>query len=208
MLDHVMRSVVESSNYLNSHTHRNGIICKVFLLIPYGDRLMDFKYPNMEIIQGLEKNVLSRYLDMWRSTKCDYVARITSDCPLIPSSVISKSIMTAVKGHYDYICNGWEGYRTFFDGADTEVLSAKAMQVLSDNAEKSHETEHVTIYLRENKLPQLKMGHIFSNLDTSHLKLSVDTQEDLENVRAYYSSYTEKITKWRKDFGRENTHRF
>jgi spore coat polysaccharide biosynthesis protein SpsF (cytidylyltransferase family) len=82
----------------------------------------------------------------------------------------------------DYVSNVDPRFRTSIDGFDVEVMSKKAMHWLSENAFLDEDKEHVTIALRKNKIPGLSYGCIMDGLDFSGMKLSVDTEDDFQNV--------------------------
>jgi spore coat polysaccharide biosynthesis protein SpsF (cytidylyltransferase family) len=193
--------------YLNRHTHRTGIICHTYLLIPKGDHRLQVPKAGLAIIEGDEDDVLSRYMTLASKSGAKYIVRITSDCPLIHSPIITKLINIVAHTNYDYMSNCMPGYRTFFDGADCEVISNQLLDWINENAN-GRDREHVTSILNKSRPAWAQFGHLFTNIDTSSLKLSVDTNEDLINVQEHFKSVDEKTKRWSEVYGKETCHRF
>ncbi len=160
--------------------------------IPQNDPLRTYKC-GVDLVEGSENDVLGRYAMAYRKYKPDYVCRITSDCPLIPAFIITKHIYKAVNHSLDYVSNTDPRCRTAVDGFDCELVSSKLFEWLDKNAVDPFHREHVTNLLYTHKPDWCKTGHVVSYLDNSHLKLSVDTKEDLEFVRAYHEILQSKI---------------
>lgn len=158
-------------------------------------------------MSGPEQDVLTRYEKMVLKQKPDYIVRLTGDCPLLPPPVIVKAINIAVKNDCDFVTNAFPKYRTFFDGADCEVMSRDAFNWLNENAV-LEDREHVTSLLYKEQPDWCKMAHLFSNMDLTHTKLSIDTPEDLVKARYAYDSVETKIKDWTNKYGRKTLHRF
>jgi spore coat polysaccharide biosynthesis protein SpsF (cytidylyltransferase family) len=155
-------------------------------------------------VHGSEHDVLSRYVTAGRLTGAHFIARLTGDCPLIPPGIISKQINIARMNNYDYLDNCHPHFRTTPDGYDVEVMSARMLAWLCENAESADDREHVTILLRRQSPEWARMNTTVSDVDMSQMKLSVDTPEDLEIVRKNYMSVQSK-EKGAKDFYDQKT---
>ena len=206
VLQHVIDQALSAKRYAEMPTRKIPIKCDVAVLHPDDDiQIMTlFKGKGAMLIGGSEHNVLSRFVKAQKMTNADYIVRLTSDCPLILDFVISKHINTAVFNNFDYVSNVDESCRLVFDGMDAEILSKKALTWVEENAETEAHKEHVTTLLREKRPMHLKHGFISSKLDSSELKLSLDTPEDLEKIRNYYHDREYKISLAIKTFGRQN----
>lgn len=209
--EHVIEAVRSSATYLNRHTHRTGIKCDVYLLVPEDD-YYEIKHRiripySCKVLYGPEDDVLSRYATMVSKYKPDYIARVTGDCPLLPSAVLTKLITVALKNEYDFFTNASPEFRTFYDGSDCEIVSRKLFDWINENA-KGDDREHVMSLAYKERPQWATMGHLFSNMDLTSLKLSLDTEEDLKEIRDQYESVNNKINKWIKEHGRKNLHRF
>ncbi len=208
MLEHVCDAAKRAADYLNRFTFKTGIAVHCCLVVPEGDPIaQDYRHMIL-CIEGSETDVLGRYMVAVNKLNPDFIVRVTSDCPLLPSYIISKHIKLAVVNNYDYISNIDPRFRTALDGADVEVISAKLMRWANENAEPGREREHVTPTCRERPPRWAKIGAVVGFFDESEVKLSVDTAEDLEVVRHNFERVKEKSRAAERLYGRENVHRF
>lgn len=206
MIKHVIDAARSSASYLNRYKTSMDRHVKVALLIPEGDDVGRYS-KDVLVIPGSESDVLARYATAMQKTASDYIVRITGDCPLLPPYLITKHITCAIANEYDYISNVDEGLRTSIDGNDCEVISKRLMLHLYHHA-LGEDREHVTTLVRRDPPVWCKMGFVIGHLNLSHMKLSVDTMEDLERVRATYDSVKTIIRKAEARVGRQAIHRF
>lgn len=183
MVDHVIAAAQESANHLNKRSNLTGIDCWVSLLVPQNDNLVQKYNGKVDLVQGLEHDVLNRYLSASSISNPDYIVRISCDCPLISPAIISKHIATAINNKLDYCSNAFENARTYIDGMDCEVISRKLFLWMCDQDLSESHKEHVTTYLREKKPLWAKYGCVVGHVDLSHIKYSVDTKQELEVCR-------------------------
>jgi len=104
------------------------------------------------------------------------VVRLTGDCPLIDPETADRVIEYHLVGYYDYTRN--KGYP---DGLDVEVMRINALNEAFRFAKSPYDREHVTPYLYNNP-DKYRVGYLENYPDYSHLKLSVDTEEDFVRV--------------------------
>ncbi|MDQ0350238.1 spore coat polysaccharide biosynthesis protein SpsF [Alkalibacillus filiformis] len=136
--------------------------------------------------RGSETDVLNRYEEAARKFNADVVVRLTSDCPLIDSTVVDSVI-----GHfftnraYDYVSNTIK--RTFPRGMDTEVFTYELLKEAEQKATFEREREHVTPYMTNPK-NGFAIGHWLGEQDYSHIRLTVDTVEDFQLVERIIKS--------------------
>lgn len=212
VLDQVIDCVDRSICYINKTSHRTHIQAKKYLLIHENDKLLiDYKsISGIKKIIGDENDLISRYgLLLKQNISPDFIVRITGDCPLVPSALITKCINVCVTGKYDLYTNAWPEFSTFFDGSDIEIISKKLFMWLQDQELTKDHREHVTKYFYEGNTPSwAKLGHVFGDIDFSQTKLSIDTKKDLENAGAVYKSALEKRNLWKKKYDQTNCHRF
>ncbi len=208
MLDHVIDACRRSADYLNRYTYKTGIAVHVCLVVPTGDELIGNWKHKIQIVEGSEDDVLSRYMDAFDTFSPDWIVRVTSDCPLLPPYVISKHIKLAVVNNLDYVSNVDPRFRTALDGADCEVISAKLLRWMDNAAEEKREREHVTIAARERPPLWAKIGAVVGFFDESDVKLSVDCKEDLDMVRRQFELVKQKARDAERLYGKENVFRF
>lgn len=208
LLDHVIDACDRAAKYSNRYTYRHRFTTSVALLVPYNDPIKMAFSSQVDVFEGDELDVLSRYVDAQRHFKADYICRVTGDCPLIPPYVISKHISLASVSRYDYVSNVDEQCRLALDGIDCEVLSKRMLDWLDDNASTAEEREHVTLKARTSPPDWAKRGFTASYFDQSGIKLSVDTAEDLAEVRRIYDQVGDKLQRAERIYGRDAIHRF
>ncbi len=136
-------------------------------------------------------DVLQRYLLAARRHSFDAVMRVTGDCPLIDPEACKEvlDVFCQVYPGVQYVANDvWPSYP---DGLGCEVFTRAAL-VEADRwamPKNKGDREHVTQWIKRGL--NLNGGRWFCGLNirspivgVQELKFSVDTQEDLERVRA------------------------
>jgi spore coat polysaccharide biosynthesis protein SpsF len=208
MLRHVIDAADKASFYLNRYTYQSKIRVSYAVLCPYKDEIIKSFGSRAMVIEGPEDDVLTRYKIMADRLQADYIVRITSDCPLLPPFLITKHIKIASANQYDYCSNVDPKVRTAIDGYDVEVMSKRALDWADQNASDPTHREHVTSILRTNQIPsEFKTGHILGFLNQSHIKLSVDTPDDLEHVRIEHERTKSAHEKAEALSGSQNVHK-
>lgn len=144
----------------------------------------------VKTFRGSKDDVLDRYYQAAKEFEADIIVRITADCPLIDSEIIDKTVEFFLKGDFDYVSNTVKP--TFPDGLDVEVFSFGALKEAWENATKLSEREHVTPYIRRNP-EKFKIGSFEAEHDLSHLRWTVDREEDLRFVREVYKRIGKEI---------------
>lgn len=206
MVEHVIQAASGSALFLNKKAAQHGFYTNVVLLVPEGDPLRNYT-TRVETFEGPLEDVLGRYHGMTKKCGADWIVRLTADCPLLYPAWISRHIVIAVHENYDYFSNVCEGYRTCPDGFDVEVFPRRTLEWLHHFAKTKYDREHVTTLFRQSPPEWAKQGHAVGHLFMGHHKLSVDTIEDLELVRAHYDPIREILEKEQLFEGRKNIHR-
>jgi spore coat polysaccharide biosynthesis protein SpsF len=151
------------------------------------DVLCDFLNRNgINFYRGDEKNVLSRFCRILESKPNEWVVRLTADCPLFMPKLCDKMIKFAIEvGDIDYLSNTL--VPTFPDGCDIEIIKATAIFELENLAKTEDELEHVTfgIYARKKHFRCINYSN---EIDLSRHRWTLDTEKDLDFVRAVYSN--------------------
>jgi spore coat polysaccharide biosynthesis protein SpsF (cytidylyltransferase family) len=186
MLTHIVETCQHAENFIN-RTMSDYAEVKTYILSPEDDALID-QYSHLPIITGPEDDVLARYMNLVRREKPDYVVRITSDCPHHESHIISRHIKAAIKHKKHYTTNTI--WRTEKEGMDTEVISSKLLIYLNEKLKEPFLREHVTNHISESvtsrKFPfrdfNFDICHIMDKYNQSHIKTSVDTEEDYQKT--------------------------
>ncbi len=134
---------------------------------------------NIPIFYGSENNVLKRYYEAAKKFKADNIIRITSDCPLIDPFLLDRMLDKYEKSKYDYLSNTLKP--TFPDGLDIEIFNKNTLKLANNEAKTLHDLEHVTPYIKLNK--KFKKYNFFLKTDKSNLRITLDTRDDLENIK-------------------------
>ena len=138
---------------------------------------------NFSVICGSEHDVLDRYLTVAQVYQPDAIMRLTGDTPLLCADVCGQ-VLEAFQTRpvdVDYVINdttrsGWP------DGLDCECASVSAIFQAARYATSATDREHVTPWIRRHLTEQTVMA----DENWTHLKLSVDSREDLALVRQVY----------------------
>ena len=159
------------------------------------DRLVDYCVANaIRVVRGPEADVLSRFALALAETRADIVVRITADCPLVDPTVIDALVERVVEagGDIDYASNTVE--RSFPRGMDAEVFTSTAFMradaLSSDLAWREHVTPAFYRLPSEFRAWQLVRG---GREATSSWRLTVDTPEDLEALKALASLFPGRL---------------
>lgn len=181
ILQHVIDNTMAVCTHMRFDKEKYGLNFVVCLLIPKGDPIKNLYWRKIEIREGSEFDVLSRYVEAQKAHNASYICRLTADCVFLQTHLIARHIKASVIKNTDYSTNTL--VRTFREGLDVEVLSERLLAFLDKNAITPSQREHVTSYLRENEFPFYEKGrpnisHILNYFDDSDKKTSIDTEED------------------------------
>ncbi len=166
--------------------------------------------------RGSEHDVLDRYYKAAKRAKADTVVRLTGDCPFMDPSLVDRVVRVYLKNKKsaDYVSNVHPP--TFPDGMDVEVFSFTALERAWKEAKLASEREHVTPFLYNH--PELfRTKNVYANTDTSAIRLTVDTAEDLALARKIHRALSEKkesfglqdiltLLKWHPELTEMNRH--
>ena len=135
--------------------------------------------------RGSEDDVLSRYIGAAAMTTATHVVRLTGDCPLADPAIIDRVVGALFETGADYASNTLE--RTYPIGMDVEAFSRAALDRAGAEAARSDEREHVTPFIYRH--PEQFRLHNVAARDGErhpHLRLTLDTDEDLRLIVAIY----------------------
>ena len=136
------------------------------------------------IFRGDEQDVLDRYYQAAGAYEAEVVVRITSDCPLIDPKITNRVVRAFLDETPDCASNTL--VRTYPRGLDTAVVTTAALARAWREATEPYQRAHVMPYIYQN--PDLfRLLSVSGEVDYSHYRWTVDTQEDLDFVRAVYA---------------------
>jgi spore coat polysaccharide biosynthesis protein SpsF len=118
---------------------------------------------------------------------------LTADCPLADPDLIGRLAAAFGEGGFDHmsVATGagsiHETKPRFPDGLDAEIFSFAALDRAWREATKQADREHVTPYIWRNA-DMFRLGKLFSEVDHSHVRLTVDRPEDFELIAQVYAA--------------------
>lgn len=147
---------------------------------------------NWDYYRGDELDVLDRYYQTSIKFNCKNIMRITSDCPLIDFNIIDKMIdkfndLKNISGLKMY----YHGKHGFPDGTNPEIFTFDSLKVAWKNATDKSDREHVSLYIHRNMNVENYKVNIPTNININlnNLHLSLDTKQDLKNLRKIISYF-------------------
>ena len=145
----------------------------------------------IDCFRGSENDVLDRFYQAAIRFKADVIVRVTGDCPFHDPILIDNVINFYLENEdkYDYVSN--VDPPTFPDGLDLWVFPFGTLERAWKEARLKSEREHVCPYIWKN--PHLfRIGHFKSDVDYSHMRWTVDEENDLRFVKEIYKRLHKK----------------
>tara|TARA_Y100001970_G_C13980194_1_gene722724 strand:+ start:181 stop:885 length:705 start_codon:yes stop_codon:yes gene_type:complete len=134
---------------------------------------------------GDEDDVLSRFYNTAKYYEADTVVRLTGDCPFIDPELVDEAINLHLTSNVNYTSNCEN--RTYPDGMDVEVMSFETLEKAYRESNDEFSREHVTPYIKGiedgGNLDRFKKNELIFKADFSHIRWTLDTQEDLNRIR-------------------------
>ncbi len=151
-------------------------------------------------VRGSEADVLERFraaASAWPDA--DPIVRITADCPFMEAAVVDHAVAVHLSCGADYTSNTLA--RSFPDGIDVEVISRSALLSAAADATGAEEREHVTPFVQRHP-ERFRLASFCSGEDLGDVRLTLDTAEDLEDLRARVRAVDDHVgASWRRFVG-------
>ncbi len=133
---------------------------------------------------GSEDDVMDRFIQVAQRENADTIVRVTGDNPLTDPEIMDQMIRFHIKEMKEY---------TYTEdpprGTRCEILNVDAMKKAHMLAEDTSQTEYMSLYFRQPKFFRIsKFIVVDSLLRRPQYRLTVDTPEDLELMKALYES--------------------
>jgi spore coat polysaccharide biosynthesis protein SpsF len=144
-------------------------------------------------------DVLDRYVHAAREYDAEVIVRLTGDCPLIDAGMLAGNLRTFLSAQppLDFAANRLPSERTIPIGLDAEFCTMAALETAWREAQEPHQREHVMPFFYEN--PQrFNILHIKHQPDYGRYRWTVDTQEDLEMLRAVVAHFKDDTFSWKE----------
>jgi spore coat polysaccharide biosynthesis protein SpsF (cytidylyltransferase family) len=141
--------------------------------------------------RGSSEDVLDRFQGAAEAAGADIVVRITADDPLKDPSIIDSLVAKVLESpEIQYSSN--IALPSFPEGLDVEVFSIGALNEANNSAKLMSEREHVTPYIKKT-LVKSQTYDLISNIDYSHLRWTVDYEEDLRFMEKIFGHFSPDI---------------
>jgi spore coat polysaccharide biosynthesis protein SpsF len=134
--------------------------------------------------RGSLTDVAGRFKEALDVNQFDTFARVNGDSPLLDQRLIEKGVDIFVAGDFDIVTNAQE--RTYPKGQTVEILRADTFRYGYKSMRAEDEFEHVTPYFYKHP-EDFKIHNFALPQNLNHIRLSVDTQEDMDTFAAIVS---------------------
>lgn len=149
--------------------------------------LAEFAQQNkIKLFRGDEQNVLSRYLQAAQENAFDHIIRLTGDNILTDYTELERLVSLHLNSSAEY-SRSLGRLTSLPVGVGAEIFSYQTLVRLSSEAKELHHLEDVNGYIEDNpalfKISELEIPKIKKK---PSLRLTVDTNEDLKNMRSIF----------------------
>lgn len=165
----------------------------VVLAVPHGDGDAFRAVINDPLVIEMTSDVspddvLTRYARVASMMDAAVVVRLTGDCPVLNPTVATRVIELYRDLRPDFASNDTRvsGYP---DGWDVEVFSLATLLHADYHAQDAHDREHVCPWMQRHS----RCAILYADGPQPTAKLSVDTFEDFERVRALLEAQTHSL---------------
>lgn len=138
------------------------------------------------VVRGSLNDVKSRFDDVLQKYPASEFIRLTADCPLIMPDLIDDIVTEFKSLNLDYVSNTLEP--TYPDGLDIEVVRSSSFLSLDPGKLSKIDKEHVTFAMYSTS-DRFSIKNFKNDVDLSHMRWTVDYQEDLDFVREVYDYF-------------------
>ena len=146
---------------------------------------------NVDYFRGEEDDVLARMYKCVEKSNAKTIVRITSDCPLLDYRLLDRMIKYFHENSkLDYLTNVLE--LNYPDGQDIEIFKFKALKKAFTKAKALFEREHPTQYIVNDK-SSIKENFNELKEDKSHIRMTVDYEEDLILIRKIINHFSPNL---------------
>jgi len=148
------------------------------------DELVKFlETKEIKYYRGDEENVLKRYVKASQKLKADIIVRVTADNPLTSSNIMDDLIKSHIKRKADYSYSS-----NISIGLGVEVINSKILEEIRKIPLDAASKEHVTYYIKQHP-KKFKINNVIFKDKKDQLRLTVDTEADLELMRKIYNEF-------------------
>lgn len=136
---------------------------------------------------GSTADVLGRTLAAAKSVGANVIVQVTGDCPLIDAAVVDRVIEAYRGAKPDYTSNRLTP--TYPNGMDTEVFATSVLEQVAGLTDDPADREHVSLYIYDHP-ERYRLLNVFAPPEHAwpELRLTLDTTEDLQLIRAVFEA--------------------
>jgi len=150
------------------------------------DKIVDIaRKCEVDWYRGSENDVLKRFVDASKMADARTIVRITADNPLTDPELIDDLIKAHLKSEADYSHSVGTPL-----GIGAEVVNKETLEKINFIVNAPEDREHVTLYIKEHpeffKIQNIKAEAF--GLNYPNIRLTVDTEEDLELMRSLHKN--------------------
>ena len=133
--------------------------------------------------RGSPHDVLGRTVGALRFVDAEVAIQVTGDCPLIDPALVKQGLDAFLSAQVDYVTNRDSGYPL---GHCVEVFRSEDLMTIEASTADPADREHVTLPYYEEPTPWsvLEVKPLYPSLVRDDIRLTLDTAEDLEVIRA------------------------
>ncbi|WP_433300112.1 cytidylyltransferase domain-containing protein [Actinoplanes sp. CA-030573] len=144
--------------------------------------------------RGPVDDVLARFLGVLDRYDSDIVLRFTADNPLIDPELIARAHRVFVASGADYLSTSIG--HTLPRGLDVEMVRTPVLRAI-DAVATEHHRVHVTSYIYTHA-DDFDVVGLTLQPDLSHLRLTMDTEDDLKLIEAIVDEFGDEPVGYRK----------
>lgn len=144
------------------------------------------KQNGIEYLAGSENDLVDRFYQTALRFNAGLLVRMTGDCPLIDPCVIDKIVAFFQDNidRYDYVSNTIRP--TYPDGLDIDILPFTTIERMWRGLKDPFWREWLTGYIIEHP-QEFRTSNVEHEIDLSHLRWTVDYEEDLIFMKEVFS---------------------
>ena len=154
------------------------------------DALCDLvKNHSINLFRGSELDVAHRFISAAKQRDADTIVRVTGDNPLTDPEFIKKMLLSHDENNAEYTYTN-----DLPIGARAEVISVEALRRIRKQWSDPNSSEYMTFMVnRGDTVRQNRIVFKDKGICRPELRLTVDTKEDLEMIRAIYKHFSGNV---------------
>jgi spore coat polysaccharide biosynthesis protein SpsF len=145
--------------------------------------------------RGSEQDCLDRFYHAAELSGADVVVRLTADNPLVDHQFLDYAVAEYFGRGSEFTSSALSG--TYPHGLAVEVMASAVLAAAWREADTLASREHVTPYIYQHR-SRFRVSELISDEPLGHLRMTVDTEEDLVRVRRVFTELGEDLRfSWR-----------